>query len=197
MANQPAETHRQAQDGRPVLTTQQGAPVADDQNTLLIGERGPAALEDFHFREKIFHFDHERIPERVVHARGYGAHGYSEISDSLADITRASLFADAVVLALSAAEAEKLSGSPAAKDFVADAFAHCKFVGFTDAASPPLTATGVDKLLDEGFVQPENGNAAGVRAAVPATQVLAAGAGAERQRPPLEISPGIVRGRRP
>jgi catalase len=64
------------------------------------------------------------------------------------------------VPALSAAEAEKLSGSPAAKDFVADAFAHCKFVGFTDAASPPLTATGVDKLLDEGFVQPENGKAA-------------------------------------
>jgi catalase len=94
MANQPAETHQQAQDGRPVLTTQQGVPVADDQNTLRIGERGPAALEDFHFREKIFHFDHERIPERVVHARGYGAHGYFENYDSLADITRASLFAE-------------------------------------------------------------------------------------------------------
>ena len=94
MANRPAETHQQAQDGRPVLTTQQGVPVADDQNTLRIGERGPAALEDFHFREKIFHFDHERIPERVVHARGYGAHGYFENYDSLADITRASLFAE-------------------------------------------------------------------------------------------------------
>jgi catalase len=94
MANQPAETHQQARDGRPVLTTQQGVPVADDQNTLRIGERGPAALEDFHFREKIFHFDHERIPERVVHARGYGAHGYFENYDSLADITRASLFAE-------------------------------------------------------------------------------------------------------
>ena len=69
------------------LTTQQGIPVADDQNTLRLGARGPAALEDFHFREKIFHFDHERIPERVVHARGYGAHGFFESYESLADVT--------------------------------------------------------------------------------------------------------------
>jgi catalase len=69
-AQRPAETHQHATDGRPLLTTQQGAPVADDQNTLRAGERGPALLEDAHFREKIFHFDHERIPERVVHARG-------------------------------------------------------------------------------------------------------------------------------
>ena len=72
------ELHQTAEDGFPVLTTAQGGPVADDQNTLKIGARGPTALEDFHFREKIFHFDHERIPERVVHARGYGAHGYFE-----------------------------------------------------------------------------------------------------------------------
>jgi catalase len=58
------------------MTTAQGAPLADDQNSLRIGDRGPTALEDFVLREKIFHFDHERIPERVVHARGYGAHGY-------------------------------------------------------------------------------------------------------------------------
>ena len=66
-----------------VLTTQQGVPVADDQNTLRVGERGPALLEDFHFREKIFHFDHERIPERVVHARGFGAHGFFETYEPL------------------------------------------------------------------------------------------------------------------
>jgi catalase len=76
----------------PVLTTQQGIPVSDDQNSLKIGARGPTALEDFHFREKIFHFDHERIPERVVHARGFGAHGYFENYESLADITKADLF---------------------------------------------------------------------------------------------------------
>jgi catalase len=87
------ETHQSAgQDGRPSLTTQQGVPVADDQNTLRIGERGPAALEDFHFREKIFHFDHERIPERVVHARGYGAHGFFENYEPLTKLTRAEPF---------------------------------------------------------------------------------------------------------
>ncbi|MET8147174.1 catalase [Actinoplanes sp. NPDC049668] len=74
------------------MTTQQGVVVGDDQNTLRVGERGPAALEDFHFREKIFHFDHERIPERVVHARGYGAHGFFETYESLSDLTRADLF---------------------------------------------------------------------------------------------------------
>ncbi len=86
------ETHQVAGAGRPRLTTQQGTPVADDQNTLRVGERGPAALEDFHFREKIFHFDHERIPERVVHARGFGVHGFFEPYESLADVTRADLF---------------------------------------------------------------------------------------------------------
>jgi catalase len=86
------ETHQIAGGDVPVLTTQQGTPVADDQNSLRIGRRGPTALEDFHFREKIFHFDHERIPERVVHARGFGAHGYFENYESLADLTRADLF---------------------------------------------------------------------------------------------------------
>jgi catalase len=86
------ETHQVAGGDVPVLTTQQGTPVADDQNSLRVGRRGPTALEDFHFREKIFHFDHERIPERVVHARGFGAHGYFENYASLAEITRADLF---------------------------------------------------------------------------------------------------------
>ncbi|WP_416385486.1 catalase [Tsuneonella sp. CC-YZS046] len=83
------ETHQIAGGDVATLTTAQGGPVADDQNTLRYGARGPALLEDFHFREKIFHFDHERIPERVVHARGYAAHGYFELTDSLADVTRA------------------------------------------------------------------------------------------------------------
>ncbi len=86
------ETHQLGGRGRPTLTTAQGAPVADDQNTLHVGDRGPAALEDFHFREKIFHFDHERIPERVVHARGYGAHGYFENYAPLTEFTRAEPF---------------------------------------------------------------------------------------------------------
>lgn len=86
------ELHQIAEEGAAVLTTAQGGPVADDQNTLKIGARGPSLIEDFHFREKIFHFDHERIPERVVHARGYGAHGYFETYESLARYTRADVF---------------------------------------------------------------------------------------------------------
>jgi len=72
-----------------IMTTAQGIPVADDQNSLKQGARGPTLLEDAHFREKMFHFDHERIPERVVHARGYGAHGYFVLTESLSDVTRA------------------------------------------------------------------------------------------------------------
>ena len=95
------ETHQQAhhrggehspsaQDAH--LTTNQGIRVSDNQNSLKSGARGPTLLEDFVLREKIFHFDHERIPERIVHARGSGAHGYFELYESLADITKADLF---------------------------------------------------------------------------------------------------------
>jgi catalase len=86
------ELHQLAEGDSEILTTAQGGPVADDQNTLKIGQRGPSLIEDFHFREKIFHFDHERIPERVVHARGYGAHGFFETFESLAAYTRANIF---------------------------------------------------------------------------------------------------------
>ena len=81
--------------GGRVLTTNQGVPVADNQNSLKAGLRGPTLLEDFILREKITHFDHERIPERVVHARGSAAHGYFECYEPLADLTRASIFAEA------------------------------------------------------------------------------------------------------
>ena len=86
------ELHQTSNGDVPILTTQQGTPVSDDQNSLKVGPRGPSTLEDFHLREKIFHFDHERIPERVVHARGYGAHGYFENYEPLPDITAADLF---------------------------------------------------------------------------------------------------------
>ena len=72
-----------------VMTTAQGAPIADDQNWLTAGPRGPRLLEDQIAREKIFHFDHERIPERVVHARGYGVHGEFELTDPIPEFTRA------------------------------------------------------------------------------------------------------------
>lgn len=86
------ELHQIASGKTAVLTTAQGGPVSDDQNSLKIGPRGPTLLEDFHFREKIFHFDHERIPERVVHARGYAAHGYFENYKPFSKYTRADLF---------------------------------------------------------------------------------------------------------
>ncbi len=82
------------QHGGAVLTTNHGIPVSYNQNSLRAGERGPALLEDFLLREKIFHFDHERIPERIVHARGSAAHGYFECTDPIPDLSRASLFAE-------------------------------------------------------------------------------------------------------
>jgi len=77
------------------LTTNQGVPVADNQNSLKSGLRGPTLLEDFILREKITHFDHERIPERIVHARGSAAHGYFECYKPLSEYTRASIFSEA------------------------------------------------------------------------------------------------------
>jgi catalase len=85
------ETHQQAE-GDAVLTTNHGVPISDNQNSLRSGERGPTLLEDFVLREKIFHFDHERIPERIVHARGSGAHGVFEATDDISDLSRAAVF---------------------------------------------------------------------------------------------------------
>jgi catalase len=87
------ETHQRAEDGGAVLTTNHGVPISDNQNSLKSGARGPTLLEDFVLREKIFHFDHERIPERIVHARGSGAHGVFEATDDISDLSRAAVFA--------------------------------------------------------------------------------------------------------
>ena len=71
------------------LTTNQGLRINDDQNSLKAGERGPTLLEDFQLREKIMHFDHERTPERIVHARGSGAHGFFELTESMSEYNKA------------------------------------------------------------------------------------------------------------
>lgn len=76
------------------LTTSQGVPIADNQNSLKAGLRGPTLMEDFILREKITHFDHERIPERIVHARGSAAHGFFECYESMKEVTRASFLAE-------------------------------------------------------------------------------------------------------
>ena len=86
------ELQQQAGGKRPQLTTNQGVVIADNQNSLTPTPRGPTLLEDFILREKITHFDHERIPERIVHARGSAAHGYFELTKSLSKYTRAKLF---------------------------------------------------------------------------------------------------------
>ena len=74
------------------LTTNHGVPISDNQNSLKAGARGPTLLEDFVLREKIFHFDHERIPERIVHARGSGAHGVFEATADISDLSKAAVF---------------------------------------------------------------------------------------------------------
>jgi catalase len=76
------------------LTTNQGLRVNHTDDSLKAGERGPTLMEDFHFREKITHFDHERIPERVVHARGSAAHGYFQAYESMAEFTKAKFLTD-------------------------------------------------------------------------------------------------------
>jgi catalase len=96
VASQPAATG----DDRRVLTDRQGHPIYDNQNQRTVGARGPATLENYHFLEKISHFDRERIPERVVHARGATAFGYFEAygklgDEPIADFTRAKLFSEA------------------------------------------------------------------------------------------------------
>jgi catalase len=76
------------------LTTNQGVKINDNNNSLKAGERGPTLLEDFIMREKVMHFDHERIPERIVHARGSGAHGVFKLYEPLDKYTRAAFLND-------------------------------------------------------------------------------------------------------
>jgi Catalase len=126
------------------LTTNQGVRIEDDQNTLKGGARGPSLLEDFHFREKITHFDHERIPERVVHARGSGAHGYFEVYKSMSAYTKAQFLQDPALRTPVFVRFSTVAGSRAlaperdAVEFGTEAFRHCKTIG--------ATAEGVELL---------------------------------------------------
>src|ERR1700744_4267812 len=88
------ELHEHAGGTHPPLTTNQGLPITNNQNSLKSSPRGPTLLEDFILREKITHFDHERIPERIVHARGSAAHGYFQVYEDLSDLTMAGLLTD-------------------------------------------------------------------------------------------------------
>jgi len=88
------ELHQDAGGAHPALTTNQGVPLSDNQNSLRAHPHGPTLLEDFALREKIFHFDHERIPERIVHARGTGVHGFFELTTSLEQYTAAKILTE-------------------------------------------------------------------------------------------------------
>ncbi|GAA2577034.1 catalase [Actinomadura fulvescens] len=113
------EHHRVRPDGTR-LTTDQGIVVDDTDNSLSVGERGPTLMEDFHFREKITHFDHERIPERVVHARGAGAYGHFEVYESLAEYTSAEFLCDPSISTPVFVRFSTVAGSRGSADTVRD-----------------------------------------------------------------------------
>lgn len=114
------EFYRSHAENQP-LTTNQGLKISDNQNTLKAGERGPSLLEDFIMREKITHFDHERIPERIVHARGEAAHGYFQVYRSLEEYTKAGFLQDPQIRTPVFVRFSTVAGSRGSSDTVRDA----------------------------------------------------------------------------
>lgn len=103
------------------LTTDQGVRINDDNNSLKAGERGPSLLEDFILREKITHFDHERIPERIVHARGSGAHGFFEVTNPIPEFTKAGFLQEVGLKTPVFARFSTVAGSRGSTDLARDA----------------------------------------------------------------------------
>jgi len=106
--------------GGEFLTTNQGVRITDNQNSLKAGDRGPSLLEDFILREKITHFDHERIPERVVHARGSAAHGHFQVYESMARYTKAGFLQDPSVKTPVFVRFSTVAGSRGSTDLARD-----------------------------------------------------------------------------
>ena len=102
------------------LTTNHGVRVSHTDDSLKAGERGPTLMEDFHFREKMTHFDHERIPERVVHARGFGAHGYFQVYEPMTEFTKAKFLQDPSVKTPVFVRLSTVVGSRGSADTVRD-----------------------------------------------------------------------------
>ncbi|MCY8033201.1 catalase [Bacillus sonorensis] len=102
------------------MTTNQGVRVSEDEHSLKAGERGPTLMEDFHFREKMTHFDHERIPERVVHARGFGVHGYFQVYEPMTKYTKAKFLQDPSVKTPVFVRFSTVAGSRGSGDTVRD-----------------------------------------------------------------------------
>ncbi len=103
------------------LTTDQGVKINDDNNSLKAGDRGPSLLEDFILREKITHFDHERIPERIVHARGSGAHGFFEVTNPIPELTKAGFLQEKGLITPVFARFSTVAGSRGSTDLARDA----------------------------------------------------------------------------
>ena len=112
--------HQKAKGKDDTMTTAQGVAVADDQNWLKAGARGPGLLEDQIAREKIFHFDHERIPERVVHARGYGVHGHFELKEAIPELSRAAIFNETGVKTPTFTRFSTVAGNKGSPDLARD-----------------------------------------------------------------------------
>lgn len=104
-----------------LLTTNQALRVSSTDDSLKAGARGPTLMEDFHFREKLTHFDHERIPERAVHARGFGAHGFFKVYQSMAALTKAKFLCDPSVEPPVFVHFSTVVGSRGSADTVRDA----------------------------------------------------------------------------
>lgn len=102
------------------MTTNQGLRVSGDEHSLKAGSRGPTLMEDFQFREKMTHFDHERIPERIVHARGFGAHGYFQVYEPMAEYTKAKFLQDPSVKIPVFVRFSTVAGSRGSADSVRD-----------------------------------------------------------------------------
>ena len=130
------------------LTTNQGVPVADNQNSLKAGLRGPTLLEDFILREKITHFDHERIPERIVHARGSAAHGVFECTKAIPEFKRASLLGEVGKQTPVFVRFSTVLGERGSTDTARD-------VRPLGASDQLLTACGIETALPNG--QPDPG----------------------------------------
>ncbi|WHY56768.1 catalase [Peribacillus simplex] len=102
------------------MTTNQGLRISEDEHSLKAGTRGPTLMEDFQFREKMTHFDHERIPERIVHARGSGAHGYFQVYEPMAEYTKAKFLQDPSVKTPVFVRFSTVAGSRGSADSVRD-----------------------------------------------------------------------------
>ena len=102
------------------MTTNQGLRISEDEHSLKAGTRGPTLMEDFHFREKMTHFDHERIPERIVHARGSGAHGYFQVYEPMTEYTKAKFLQDPSVKTPVFVRYSTVAGSRGSADSVRD-----------------------------------------------------------------------------